>query len=142
MNLAYEGAKAGGIVHVLDDHDAGRGNGEDVAPPIGAIVVVVRGADLHRRICAANTGRGGVTDHGGPTLEDAFDAGARKTRVGQTHVKRFDRAGYDASAEGAELLDLGRGQRRCAHGSPHVVWAGRFARHRRRSEPRIMDDVV
>ena len=87
VNFTDEGAEAGVMVHVFEDHDAWAGDGGNVGPPVHAVVVAAFA--VQRRIRGSDAGGGGVTEHGREVGEPAGDGAGDETFVARANVEAF-----------------------------------------------------
>src|SRR6266404_358824 len=95
-----------GFSSIFDHHNAWRRNTENVIPPIGALIVVTV-AD-GRRMRAAYASRCRVAYERQPMLENTANAGIGESRVWQSHLESFNRAGNNACAQATQLFKASR----------------------------------
>ena len=117
--------RPGWLVDVLHDDDPWRRHADDVAPPVGAVVITV--ADRRRRR-TADPRRHRVTDHRGLLRKHAADPPVGKTLVAQPEFERLDGVRHRRAVETAVAIDQLRCQYRHAAHSSSGEPAGRRQR--------------
>jgi hypothetical protein len=93
MDLADECTDSGLMVNILQYHDARFRDGENVLPPIHAIVIATARHGRRRR---ASSRRDGIAQHRLEAWELAVDASVDEAFIPQPHVKPLDGVRHSA----------------------------------------------
>lgn|SRR5579859_2773761 len=120
MDLAYECPDSRLVVNVLQYHDSRFWNGENILPPVHAIVIAPAGHWRRRR---AGSRRGRVAQHRLKVRELAVYAPMHETLVAKAHVKPLYGVRYGTGIQVTDLFEFAGGQH--TFQSHHGEWSGR-----------------